>query len=257
MAIDRQVSAALQRTAEPSQASAPPRTAALARGGVEGNRLLTAQTGAALALLLAVLGVTILRVGQLLSVHMFVGMLLIPPVLLKLGSTGYRFTRYYARHPRYRSAGPPAPLMRAIAPVVVLSTVVVFGSGVALLLAGPSSSLRGALMSLHKASFVVWIVFAALHVVGHLAEMPRALGARWQRRLSGLTGLASDLTHSLPGMRRAATVDAPVEWDAHGTGRVGRALSLAGALVAGLVLAVVSISSFGPWLHSAASFVDR
>ena len=50
-----------------------------------------------LLVLLAVEGVTILFLRPLLSVHIFVGMLLIPPVALKLGSTGYRFVRYYQR----------------------------------------------------------------------------------------------------------------------------------------------------------------
>jgi hypothetical protein len=253
MAIDRQASAA-RRTAPKTRQAIAGRQAIALGGGVDGNRLLTAQTGAALVLLLAVLGVTILRVGQLLSVHMFVGMLLIPPVLLKLASTGYRFTRYYTLDPRYRSTGPPAPLLRAIAPVVVLSTVVVFASGIALLVVGPSASARGTLMSLHEASFVVWLIFTALHVIGHVAEIPRALGARWEGRL---TGLAGELAESLPGMRRVAGADAPSEWNARGAARAGRLLSLSGVLLAGLALAVFSISWYGPWLHSVASFVDR
>ncbi len=44
----------------------------------------------------------------------------------------------------------PPPTLRLIAPIVVASTVVVFASGVALLLLGPSS--RGSLLLIHKAS---------------------------------------------------------------------------------------------------------
>ena len=47
-------------------------------------------------------GVTIVLIGDLLSAHMFIGMALIPPVLLKLGSTGYRFARYYSGARIYR-----------------------------------------------------------------------------------------------------------------------------------------------------------
>jgi hypothetical protein len=53
-----------------------------------------------LLFLLAVLGVTILRIRPLLDIHMFLGILLI--VTLKLASTGYRFVRYYTSEPRYR-----------------------------------------------------------------------------------------------------------------------------------------------------------
>ena len=46
--------------------------------------------------LLAIEGATVPRVHALFRLHVFVGMLLVPPVLLKIGSTGWRFPRYYA-----------------------------------------------------------------------------------------------------------------------------------------------------------------
>ena len=54
-----------------------------------------------------VIGVTILRIGQLISVHLFVGFLLVGPVSLKLASTGYRFVRYYSGERTYRRKRPP------------------------------------------------------------------------------------------------------------------------------------------------------
>jgi hypothetical protein len=75
-------------------------------GGTEGNEILTSATAAVLTLLLAAEGITILRMGGLLSAHMFIGMLLIPPVLLKLGSTGYRFARYYTGRGSTARRGP-------------------------------------------------------------------------------------------------------------------------------------------------------
>jgi hypothetical protein len=183
-------------------------------------------TGVVLTALLAALGITILRIHPLLSVHMFLGMLLIPPVALKMASTGYRFIRYYTGNPAYRLKGPPPAALRLIAPIVLASTVVVFASGVALLLAGPGS--RGSLLLIHKASFAVWIAATALHVLGHLADLPRALGTKREIHLPELSGA--------------------------GNGRAGRILSLSGALVAGLVLAVLFLPEFGPWLHAGQSF---
>ena len=55
-------------------------------GGAEGNERLTAMTGAVLLVLLAVEGFTILRLGRLLTLHFFLGMLLLGPVALKAGS---------------------------------------------------------------------------------------------------------------------------------------------------------------------------
>ena len=80
-----------------------PRRRPLARliaGGTAGNEQLTAATGVVLLVGLAVLGVTIVRIGSLLNVHMFLGMLLIGPVALKMASTGYRFVRYYTANRR-------------------------------------------------------------------------------------------------------------------------------------------------------------
>jgi hypothetical protein len=98
---------------------------ALRGGGTDGNEQLTAITSVMLLVLLAVIGVTIPLIGQLMSVHLFVGLLLIGPVALKMASTGYRFMRYYTHHEAYRRKGPPELIMRLIAPVVVVSTVVV------------------------------------------------------------------------------------------------------------------------------------
>jgi hypothetical protein len=193
----------------------------LTGGGTTGNERLTAATGVLLLVLLAVIGVTILRLGQLLWVHLFVGMLLLPPVLLKMGSTGYRFARYYSANPAYREKGPPVAAMRLLAPFVVISTVVVMGSGVALLFAGPSS--RGTLFPIHKLSFFAWLAFTALHVLGHLLDLPAPLRADF-RANAGLSGQEP--------------------------GRDGRVLSLVGVLVAGLVLAVLLIPEFSPWLHA-------
>lgn len=219
------------------------RTTTLTVEGTSGNRLLTAQTGAVLIVLLAVIGVTIVRIGQLLSVHMFVGVVLIPIVALKMSSTGYRFVRYYTSDRAYRRAGPPAPLLRMIAPIVVLSTIAVFLTGVILMIEGPSA--RGTLSELHKLSFIVWVAFTAVHVVGHIGEIPGALSARSSGMLSGLI---TEL-ESVPGMRRPVPIEESPEWDAHGTGRAGRMLSISGALVAGVVLALISLTWFGPWVH--------
>src|SRR2546430_8437015 len=88
-------------------------------GGVDGNEWLTTATGVLLIVLLAVLGVTIIRIGQLIWLHLFLGLLLVGPVVLKMTSTGYRFMRYYTDSDRYVERGPPMLALRTIAPVVV------------------------------------------------------------------------------------------------------------------------------------------
>src|ERR1700680_1835846 len=86
--------------------------------GVEANARLTASTAVVLVVLLAVEGVTVVRVRALLTPHVFVGMLLVPPVVVKMVSTTYRFVRYYTRSPAYRRQGPPSLVLRLLGPVV-------------------------------------------------------------------------------------------------------------------------------------------
>ncbi len=57
-------------------------------GGSEGNERLTAATAAVLLVLLGLEGLTLLALGQLRTPHIFIGLLVIPPLLLKLASTG-------------------------------------------------------------------------------------------------------------------------------------------------------------------------
>jgi hypothetical protein len=113
------------------------------RDGVAANARLTGAAAAALLVLLAAEGATIPFIGPLLGPHIFIGLLLIPPVALKMGSTGYRFLRYYSHSPAYVRKGPPHAALRFLAPGVVLTTLALFGTGVALLLDGPPSNRPG------------------------------------------------------------------------------------------------------------------
>jgi hypothetical protein len=142
-----------------------------ATDAVEANARLTGSTGAVVLVLAALEGVTVLSVSGLLKPHVFIGMLLVPPVVLKAGSTLYRFVRYYTGDPSFREKGPPPALLRMAGPFVVLTTLAVLGSGIALVLA-PAPG-RPALLTLHKASFVLWFGVMTVHVVGHLLDTAR------------------------------------------------------------------------------------
>ena len=152
----------------------------MGRDRVEGNARLTASTAAVLLVLLAVEGATILRVRSLLSVHVFVGALLIPPVMLKTGSTLHRFARYYSGDPEFRGKGPPLLVLRLLGPVVVVLSVVVLATGVALMFGG--RGWRSSMLFVHKASFVLWFGAMTVHVLGHLGETARFAPRDWLRR---------------------------------------------------------------------------
>jgi hypothetical protein len=138
-------------------------------GGPEGNERLTATAAILVLLLLAVEGATILFIRPLLTLHMFIGVMLIPVVGLKLASNGYRFARYYMGTPAYRHKGPPWLVMRLLAPVLVGATGVVLGSGVYLLATGQRA---GAWVGVHKTSFVVWLALVSTHVIVYVWRLP-------------------------------------------------------------------------------------
>ncbi len=194
---------------------------ATVRDGVAGNARLTGGAAVALLALLAAEGATIPFIGQLVGPHVFIGMLLIPPILLKLGSTGYRFARYYAGSPPYRRKGPPALALRVLAPGVVFITLALFATGVALAIVGPDGAGAGSLKFLHKASFILWFGLMTIHVLGHLLELPSLAMPDWRRH----------------GGREAALAGS------------GLRIALLGAsLLAGLALALATLSLIGPWV---------
>jgi hypothetical protein len=158
--------------------------------GVEGNRRLTSVTAIPLLGLLFVEGLTVLLgVRQEIRIHVFVGMLLVPPIALKLASVGYRFIRYYTRSPAYRMAGPPHWFMRALGPIVVLSTVTLFGSGIYLIVVGRNQLA----LTLHKLSFIVWVAVMSVHVLVYARRLPGVVVEEWTRRTRG-HGAAARLT---------------------------------------------------------------
>ncbi|MDX6674296.1 MAG: hypothetical protein QOH11_1714 [Solirubrobacteraceae bacterium] len=145
-------------------------------GGTEGNEVLTSATALVLTVLLAVEGITILQMRSLVSVHMFVGMVLIPPIALKLGSTGYRFVRYYTGSRAYREKGPPPLALRLLAPVLVVTTISIFVTGVWLMLLGHRSD---QVLFFHKLSFFIWGALFVVHFLWYVPRMARSVRRDW------------------------------------------------------------------------------
>jgi hypothetical protein len=183
-------------------------------GGADGNERLTTVTGALLLVLFAAEGVTILSVHGLLTLHFFLGALMAGPVALKVGTTCYRFARYYTGAPAYVRKGPPPLLLRLLGPVVVVTSCGVIGTGIALAFTGPG---RGPWLLAHKALFVLWFGAMTIHVIGHLPALARVA----------------------PGARKRTAVaagSAAVRWGL-----------LAAALGGGLILAVSTAHLAGAW----------
>lgn len=187
------------------------------QSAVVSNERMTALTGAVLLVLILVelASAAILHVG--LSIHVFVGVLLVGPLVVKLGSTGWRFLRYYTGAPAFVRRGPPQLALRVMAPLLIATSVVVIGSGIGLVVAGPRSA--GLLLPLHGFSVLIWLPLIALHVFAHTWRVLRLVTAGW----SNPSGKS---TVSGRGIRLGLNL---------------------GALVAGAVAAVLLFPGAAPW----------
>lgn len=187
--------------------------------GPAANERLTAWAGSVLLVLLAVEGVTILSLRLLLIPHVVVGLMLVGPLLVKLASTGYRFVRYYTGDREYVAAGPPMMLLRLLAPLLVVATLFVLGTGISLLFVPPT--VRDVMVFLHKAGFVVWFGLTAVHVLAYLWRVPRLIGA--------------DLSAGSPPAARR--------------GRAGRLAGITGGILFGVVVASLLVQRAQPWIE--------
>jgi hypothetical protein len=140
------------------------RASTIPLGGAEGNEILTSAIAIVLTVLLALEGVTVVDIAGLLSAHMFIGLVLLPPVTLKLASTGYRAFRYYTHSRAYRALGPPRLALRVLAPALVASTIAIFVSGVLLLALGHKA---GTVLEIHKLAFIVFGLLFVPHLVAY------------------------------------------------------------------------------------------
>ncbi len=191
------------------------------RNQAAANERVIAASAAALFVLIFVEGLTLLRIGSMMTMHVVVGVILVPPVLIKLGSTGWRFFRYYTGHPDFVRKGPPSPLLRVLAPVLVLSTVVLFASGIALVVIHDPN---GWLYVVHRYDFLLWFFVLAVHVLAYMWQVPGVL----RRDLS-----------SRPVYRRTSP-----------KGRLLRLWLVAGSVVAGVVLAALLWPSIAGQVHT-------
>jgi hypothetical protein len=183
-----------------------------------GNERLTAAVGLlVLAPVLVEVSTILLGVHTFMSLHVFVGLALIPAVLLKLGSTGWRFARYYTRNGAYVEQGPPQIAMRLLAPLFVTATIVLLGSGVAMgLLHGHALQIA---RRLHGPASVIWLLLLGLHVVVYLGR-----------------AVSSTARDALPAKRR------PLR------GTTWRAYAVAAIVICGLVLGAATVPAQHRWV---------
>ena len=147
----------------------------------EANARLTGTAGiVVLILLIAELVTVVLGAASVLSLHVAIGLILVPPVLVKLASTTWRMVNYYIGAATYTHRGPPPTLARILGPILSLAIVLVLISGIALIL-GPSSIHHSALQ-VHKVTFYLALLLIVVHLAMHLTKAVRLLARDWVNR---------------------------------------------------------------------------
>jgi hypothetical protein len=147
--------------------------------GVVGNERLTALVSLVLLVLIIVELVTSAFLRIWLPTHTVVGVLLAGPLLVKMGSTGWRFLRYYTRAPAYVRRGPPPLVLRVLGPVLLITTLVMVSSGIGLVVTGP---LQPFLLT-HVFSALVWLPLIAVHSLAHWSQVSRSIASDWSSKL--------------------------------------------------------------------------
>ncbi len=138
---------------------------------------LTSLLGMVLFFLLALEGISVPFVGELLTWHVVIGVILIPVMTAKIVVTTYRFVLYYTRSLDFKKAGPPWMPLRIIGPLMVFTTVGLMVSGVVLMVIGPNSTSVNLWIFIHRAFFIAWFAFTALHVATYVR---RAATVSWK-----------------------------------------------------------------------------
>ena len=197
-------------------------------GGPAGNARLTAWAGVVLLVLFLVECFTLLALQPMISVHILVGVMLVPLALLKTATTGWRIVRYYAGDPAYRQAGPPPLFLRMLGPLVILTALAVLGSGLALIPLGDAAhnalftfaGQRVDPVTVHQACFAAWLVVVGLHTLTRLVPAARlAAGRAGPARVAGGVSRATLLAATLAvgAVVGVAVLDASASWT-HGGG---------------------------------------
>jgi hypothetical protein len=148
---------------------------------VEANARLTVNTALVLLVLFAVEVVTvIISPRAVLTLHVVVGLLLVPPLLVKIASVSWRFIQYYRGDEMFRRKGAPRPVLRLLGPSLLLATTVLMASGITLLLS--PASFGGNLRRIHSVSFYVWLVLVLAHATLHWRDVRKLAPKDWIRR---------------------------------------------------------------------------
>ncbi|MDP4084479.1 MAG: hypothetical protein Q8934_07660 [Bacillota bacterium] len=200
---------------------------------IERNKRLTAIAGTVLFVLIMAELVITANLRALISYHIFVGVLLSGPLVIKMCSTGYRFFRYYTKSPDFVKAGPPNILLRLLAPFLVVFTILVMMSGFGLIVGG--HAYKGLFFKIHAASVAIWLPLLAVHIYAYIRKASHLTANDWiGYRVSGRKGRLVINVAAIIVSSIAASLLTPWHHGGHGQG-------IPSPLALGIVAAVIAV----------------
>lgn len=204
---------------------------------IERNKRMTAIAGTILFVLILSELVITANLDRLRSEHIFVGVLLAGPLVIKMCSTGYRFFRYYTKSPEFVRSGAPNTLLRVLAPFLVVITILVFISGFGLAFGGHAN--ERLFHKIHTVSVTVWLPLLAVHIYAYIRKAFGLIKYDWTNkskyRVPGREGRVGINVAALILSGIAAIILTPWRFGKHGH------WELPGPLALGIAAAVIAV----------------
>jgi hypothetical protein len=161
--------------------------------------------------------------------------------------TGHLAMRRIARSSMGREGTFEPQVIRkgVIGPAIMLLTACVFGSGIMLAVTGPGDGgSPGGWLQVHRISFIAWAFFIVIHVLAYVWRLPGLLAAEARsgaRPEGAAAGSAAARRHARRAMEALG-------------GRGARLALLTASLLAGLVIALLTVHLAGQWERGPGGF---
>ncbi len=132
--------------------------------------------GALLLLLILAELATIPLIAKTIGWHIAIGLVILPALLIKIGVNSYRAIAYYRQSPAFVEAGAPWLPLRLLSLPFIVTTLIVFGSGVEMTFGGPTSFSLTFLDAAHILFSIIWLLLFGFHVVAYANRSFRSAG---------------------------------------------------------------------------------
>jgi hypothetical protein len=146
--------------------------------GARGKGVFIARSSALLGMLILFFSiaeiVTVAFLPEALILHIAIGSILGVLIIVKLILNAYRYLGYLKHDHDFRQAGTPRLIMRILSLPLVVTTIVVLGTGMAMVLTGPTAFATSFLATAHALFAIIWLGLLGYHTFGYWHRSARS-----------------------------------------------------------------------------------